>query len=262
MSTLKLTFLGTGGAQQVPAFGCECAACLRAQKQPSYRRKPCSAMLEYNGALTLLDAGLHDLTERFTPTQISQFLLTHYHMDHVQGLFPLRWGMGAAIPVYGPPDELGCDDLFKHPGMLDFNHRLNAFELFYLQELQVTPLPLNHSKLTFGYLLATPDRRIAYLTDTAGLPESTLNVLRHQPPEIIIIDCSYEPRAFTPKNHNDLNTVVELQKEIGCQKIWLTHISHQFDLWMMENALPKGIEAARDGLTLTAKTDGYDYAYF
>ena len=88
MSTLKLTFLGTGGAQQVPAFGCECAACLRAKQQPLYRRKPCSAMLEYNGALTLLDAGLHDLTERFTPTQISQFLLTHYHMDHVQGLFP------------------------------------------------------------------------------------------------------------------------------------------------------------------------------
>jgi phosphoribosyl 1,2-cyclic phosphate phosphodiesterase len=31
---------------------------------------------------------------------------------------------------------------------------------------------------------------------------------------------------------------------------------------MMENALPEGIEAARDGLTLTAKADGYDYAYF
>ncbi len=45
-------------------------------------------------------------------------------MDHVQGLFPLRWGVGDKIPVYGPPDEQGCDDLFKHPGLLDFqSHR-------------------------------------------------------------------------------------------------------------------------------------------
>jgi phosphoribosyl 1,2-cyclic phosphate phosphodiesterase len=35
-------------------------------------------------------------------------LLTHYHLDHVQGLFPLRWGVGAPIPVYGPPDDAGC----------------------------------------------------------------------------------------------------------------------------------------------------------
>ena len=49
--------------------------------------------------------------------------------------------------------------------------------LFYLQELQVTPLPLNHSKLTFGYLLATPDRRIAYLTDTAGIARIHIKLL-------------------------------------------------------------------------------------
>ncbi|MEX0633936.1 hypothetical protein M8494_25840 [Serratia ureilytica] len=44
-------------------------------------------------------------------------------MDHVQGLFPLRWGCGNSILVYGPPDEQGCDDLFKHPGILGFSRR-------------------------------------------------------------------------------------------------------------------------------------------
>lgn len=257
MSKFTLTFLGTGGAQQVPAFGCQCMVCLRAREEPQYRRKPCSAMLEYNGSRTLIDAGLHDLTERFTPEQISQFLLTHYHMDHVQGLFPLRWGVGGSIPVYGPPDEMGCDDLFKHPGILDFNHTLTAFETIQLQGLSITPLPLNHSKLTFGYLFTTPHHRIAYLTDTAGLPEATAEFLCQQPPEIMIIDCSHEPRPSTPKNHSDLNTVIALKQRIGCEKIWLTHISHQFDAWMLENSLPEGIEAARDGLTLTADESGY-----
>lgn len=92
-------------------------------------------------------------------------------MDHVQGLFPLRWGVGDVIPVYGPPDEQGCDDLFKHPGLLDFSHTVVPFVVFDLQGLQVTPLPLNHSKLTFGYLLETAHSRVAWLSDTAGLPE-------------------------------------------------------------------------------------------
>ncbi len=117
---MQLTFLGTGGAQQVPVFGCDCLICQRARREPAFRRRACSAMLNYQGETTLLDAGLPALERRFSAGQIQRFLLTHYHMDHVQGLFPLRWGCGNSIPVYGPPDEQGCDDLFKHPGILAF----------------------------------------------------------------------------------------------------------------------------------------------
>lgn len=46
---MQLTFLGTGGAQQVPAFGCECAICQRARREPPRRRRACSAMLDYQG---------------------------------------------------------------------------------------------------------------------------------------------------------------------------------------------------------------------
>lgn len=157
--SLTLTLTGTGGAQGVPAWGCECAACDRARRSPQYRRQPCSGVVKFNDAITLIDAGLHDLADRWSPGSFQQFLLTHYHMDHVQGLFPLRWGVGDPIPVYGPPDEQGCDDLFKHPGLLDFSHTMEPFVVFDLQGLQVTPLPLNHSKLTFGYLLETAHSR-------------------------------------------------------------------------------------------------------
>lgn len=244
---LILTFLGTGGAQQVPAFGCDCPACVRARDDAQFRRRPCSAVLQHSGATTLLDAGLHDLAERFTPRQITQFLLTHYHMDHVQGLFPLRWGYGGPIPVYGPPDEAGCDDLYKHPGILDFDYRVAPFVTFMLQKLRVTPLPLNHSKLTYGYLLDTGHSRVAYLTDTAGLPPDTLLLLRHTPPDVMIIDCSHPPAETTPANHNDLDTVTALQRHIGVESVVLTHIGHRFDAWMMNNPLPENVRAARDG---------------
>ncbi len=35
--TLRLT--GTGGAQLVPVFGCDCAACRRARREESHRRR-------------------------------------------------------------------------------------------------------------------------------------------------------------------------------------------------------------------------------
>lgn len=133
--SLTLTLTGTGGAQGVPAWGCECAACARARRSPQYRRQPCSGVVKFNDAITLIDAGLHDLADRWSPGSFQQFLLTHYHMDHVQGLFPLRWGVGDTIPVYGPPDEQGCDDLFKHPGLLDFSHTVEPFVVFDLQGL-------------------------------------------------------------------------------------------------------------------------------
>lgn len=245
--SLTLTFTGTGGAQQVPAFGCHCRACERARADATRARGPCSAVLDCAGAVTLLDAGLPDLMTRFPAGSFRQILLTHYHMDHVQGLFPLRWGVGANIPVYGPPDEQGCDDLFKHPGLLDFRHTLTPFATFTLQNLRVTPLPLNHSRLTFGYLLETADSRLAWLCDTAGLPEPTLAFLRVHRPDIMVIDCAHAPRPQMPRNHGDLHTVMALNETLRVPRVLLTHIGHEFDVWMMDNALPPGVESARDG---------------
>ena len=212
--SLTITLTGTGSAQLVPVFGCDCAACRRARLQDNYRRRPCSAVVKFNDAVTL------------------------------------RWGVGATIPVYGPPDEVGCDDLFKHPGILDFSHTVEPFVMFELQGLRVTPLPLNHSKLTFGYLLESAHSRVAWLSDTAGLPEKTVTFLLNNQQQAMIIDCSHEPRDETPRNHCDLNTVMALNEVIGCPQVILTHISHQFDVWMMDNPLPSGIEAGYDGMVL------------
>ena len=84
----------------------------------------------------------------------------------------------------------------------------------------------------------------------AGLPEKTVKFLLNNQPQTMIIDCSHEPRDETPRNHCDLNTVMALNEVIGCPQVILTHISHQFDVWMMDNPLPSGIEAGYDGMVL------------
>jgi len=252
---MQLTFLGTGGAQQVPVFGCDCLVCQRARREPAFRRRPCSAMLNYQGETTLLDAGLPSLERRFSAGQIQRFLLTHYHMDHVQGLFPLRWGCGNSIPVYGPPDELGCDDLFKHPGILAFQPPLQAFETVELGGMRITPLPLQHSKLTHGYLIQAEGKSLAYLTDTLGLPPATADFLQGTPLDLLVLDCSLPPQPQAPRNHNDLTRALETQQRLQPRRTLLTHISHHLDLWLMDNELPPGMELAFDNLSVRCHSD-------
>lgn len=250
-NNMQLTFLGTGGAQQIPVFGCYCSACQRARQQPAFRRGSYSAMLRYQKETSFIDAGLPTLGERFSAEEIQRFWLTHYHIDHVQGLFPLRWGCSKPIPVYGPPDPQGCDDLFKHSGILDFQPPPAPFQPIVLAGLRITPLPLNHSKPTFGYLFQSPSHSLAYLTDTVGLPEKTADFLRTQALDLLVMDCSHTPQTRAPRNHNDVNLALEIHQCLRPARTLLTHASHQLDCWLMSHSLPGGMEMAYDNQVVT-----------
>jgi phosphoribosyl 1,2-cyclic phosphate phosphodiesterase len=199
----------------------------------------------------LIDAGLMDLHDRFPPGSLDAVVLTHYHPDHVQGLFHLRWGKGKPITVYGPPDSEGCADLFKHPGLLKFE-TVHKHEPFRIGPLRWTPLPLIHSKPTLGYAIEGPEHsRWAYLTDTHGLPPSTAEFLKGWGPFQLAIDCSYPPKDL-PKNHNDWHAAIACGEQTGAQTTWLTHLSHAVDDWLLSERpdLPEGVQFARDGLCI------------
>lgn len=249
---MRLTLFGTGDARQVPVYNCSCAACDSARAYPARRRGPCCALIECGVQRWLIDSGLTDLTERFPPHSLSGILQTHYHADHAQGLLHLRWGQGLIIPVHGPDDPEGLADLYKHPGILDFSQPFAPFERRQLGELSVTALPLNHSKQTFGYLLEGDGRCIAYLTDTLGVPDASAEVMRQQPLDLLVLDCSTAPQPIAPRNHNDLTRALEVVEQLQPRQTVLTHIGHSFDAWLLDNpdALPAGVSLAFDGRVL------------
>lgn len=244
--TMQLTLLGTGNAAGMPLYGCQCAYCEKVQQDPTLRRESCSALLEVNGKRYLIDAGLVNLDQRFPPGSIDGIFITHFHPDHVQGLFHLRWGINQCIPVYCPPDSEGCADLYKHSGILDFQPQ-KKFQPFELNGIQVIPLPLIHSKVTFGYLFEQQQTRVAYLTDTKGLPSKTQDILAGNKLDLLVIDCTFVPGS-EKQGHNNLDDVLEIVKAIKPNATVLTHIGHDLDIWLRENhqQLPEGIYIGSD----------------
>ena len=191
-----------------------------------------------------------NIADRFSASSLDGILLTHFHIDHVQGLFHLRWGIGDKIPVYCPPDSMGCADLFKHPGILEFKPQ-RKFEPFRLGQLSITPLPLIHSKPTFGYLIEDIAHRTAYLVDTKDIPPRVEELLHNKYLDTVVIDTSDPPGAEN-KNHNNLDDTLSLHQRIGAQKSIMTHISHDFDLWLVDNhgSLPETIIPGYDGYNI------------
>ncbi len=249
---MQIKFLGTGNAPGVPVRGCTCDACIRANTITSYRREPCAALVEIGPAKILIDAGVMDLKKRFPEDTLAAILLTHFHPDHVQGLFSFRWGGREKIDTFCPVDAEGCSDFYKNPGILNFKS-LHPFDDFDIAGIRVTTVPLVHSRPTLGYCFEHPSGKLAYLTDTEGLPQKTAAFLCNWKPDLLVLDCSYPPSEQIPRNHNDITMALKFFAEIKPKKMLLTHIGHQLDVWLNnhERELPHGLEIVRDNDVVT-----------
>ncbi|MHC4952774.1 MAG: MBL fold metallo-hydrolase [Planctomycetota bacterium] len=234
---MRITLLGTGDAGGTPRYGCTCPACR------TIVRRPTQALVETDSGTLLIDTGT-----AFPEQRPDAVLLTHFHFDHVAGLVPLRWGIGDPLPVYAPEDERALEFLFRTRGILDFHHPTTRFPL---AGLRVTPVPLQHSVPTYGWILQDNAGCVAYLTDTKGLPAASRARLRATDIDLLVLDCTHPPRE-DPGHHNDLDRALHLVKGLGAARTLLVHIGHELDCARLEGrvSLPENVEFTHDGHAL------------
>ena len=256
---MKLTFLGTGTSFGIPQIGCHCAVCR--SPDPRDKRTRVGAYVESRGGTRILIDTPPELRLQLTSAgldRVDAVLYTHDHADHLHGIDDLRAisvRRDAALPVYGPADTLQriarkfpyiFDDTirplpgtYKPEGSL---HPLTAGQKTMIGDVEVTPAALPHGQIdVFGYRLGP----LAYITDAKSVPADVMQLMRGA--RVLVVNALFRTEHPT---HLSVSEAVRVATDIGAERTYLTHLTHDNFHADLEAELPRGIAPAFDGLTI------------
>jgi phosphoribosyl 1,2-cyclic phosphate phosphodiesterase len=256
---VRLTFLGTGTSFGVPQIGCHCPVCR--SPDPRDKRTRVGAYIESRGGTRLLIDTPPELRLQLTSAgvdTVDAVLYTHDHADHLHGIDDLRAisvRRDAALPVYGPGDALEriarkfpyifdnsirpLPGTYKPEGQL---HPLTAGQATTIGDVEVIPAALPHGQIdVFGYRIGP----LAYITDAKSVPDDVIRLMRGA--RVLVVNALFRTEHPT---HLSVPEAVRVATEIGAERTYLTHLTHDNLHADLEAELPRGIAPAFDGLTI------------
>ena len=213
----------------------------------------------------MLDAGngLHR-ADRYLDGGKPVFLfLSHFHIDHIEGLhilskFRFREGLVICGPA-GSREILGT--FLNAPFTIPLSPLPYPARILEMPEeaaslpFPVEALPLRHASLTLGYRIAVDGRMISYCPDT-GYCENAVTLARSA--DLLITECAYKKgQSCEEWPHLNPETAARIAREAGAKRLVLTH----FDAGVYQS-LPerKESEAVAAGIfpATTAGMDGLE----
>ncbi|HET7187042.1 MAG TPA: MBL fold metallo-hydrolase [Gemmatimonadaceae bacterium] len=257
---MRLTFLGTGTSFGVPQLGCDCAVC-RSRDPRDQRTRVGAAVETDSGAVLLIDTPpeLRLQLVRAHIDRVDAVLYTHGHADHTHGIDDLRAitaRRDVHLPMYGAADTLGdleakfsyiFDDTIQPlPGTTKPQGRairVAAGDTVRVADVDVTAVPVPHGAVTvFAYRIGP----LAYVTDAKAVPDEALVLLRGA--RVLVVNALFRRPHPT---HLSLPEALRVASEIGAERTYLTHLTHDNFHADLEAELPAGVAPAFDGLTIT-----------
>ena len=261
--TAKTTFkiLGSGAGPGAPSFFCNCRGCLEAQDNPSLSRTRSGAVISTEHSTILIDTppDLRVQLIREKITDIDKIFLTHWHYDHFGGIGELEYYVKLkrkeALPLYLPPSAV---EQF-HQAFPDLEEVFEVIpwefgKVYSVGPLSITPLAANHGIETAGFLVQSPDIKLAYFPDTAGLPPETAQKVEKV--EWLICDATFHGDNWFPMSHMSVEEAIELGRLVKAQYTVLTHLSVHYSQPITVKELQEiasrhsGVMIAYDGMTL------------
>jgi phosphoribosyl 1,2-cyclic phosphate phosphodiesterase len=252
---LTITFLGTGTSSGVPMIGCSCPVCTSANKKDNRLR---SSIMVESAATTIVVDTTPDFRYQMLRANVKKLdavLFTHPHKDHVAGLDDIR----AFNFIQRQPMEIYANELTqqallrefpyafaekKYPGVPEIN--LNTIDIapFTIGDIPVIPILVWHLKMpVFGFRFGN----FTYITDANRIDNEEREKIKGS--QVMVLNALRREKHIS---HFNLEEAVAMAKELQVTNAYFTHISHQLGMHCdINNELPKDIELAYDGLTLT-----------
>ena len=262
---LRITLLGTGPSQGVPAVGGadglgNWGACDPAE--PRNRRRRTSALVEADdGTRLLVDCG-PDLRAQLLDSRIAGFdavLVTHAHADHIGGIDELRAvnrSTGRVLPVFTTQVTLKeLQDRFAYafrPATSGFfrpaleGRVIAPGETVRLGPMEIRLFDQDHVVMrSLGLRIGG----FAYTTDVLNFPPESFAQLRGL--DTWVVGCM---TTGTNPVHAILDQVLDWVAELRPRRTILTHQGDRMDFASVSARLPAGVEMGVDGLVL--ETEG------
>lgn len=255
---MKVTVLGCGSSSGVPIIGCECAVCTSSNLKN--KRTRVSILVESESTIILVDTSpdLRQQCLRHNIKKINAVIYTHAHADHINGIDDTRsfnYYNNAPLNVYSDAASLKLlQERFAYCFLPPkptaggwFRPCLNPVtieppQVFSIGDIEVRTFWQMHGQSkTIGLRF----NNIAYSTDTNGLPEESLVILKGI--DTWIVDClRYNPAP----THAHLQMSLDWIKQVKPKAAYLTHMNHEFEYDALLKELPSNVYPAYDGLTI------------
>ncbi len=258
---LTLKILGCGASGGVPAIGNYWGEC--DPSEPKNNRTRSSIAVMSDDSCVVVDTGpdFRQQLNRENIQSIDAVLYTHAHGDHVAGMDELRSFQRRykrQVPVYGHVDTiLELQDryayMFKdlagglYPSVMDpYIFRDDE----YCKPFDVAGIPFipfkqdHHTCVSLGFRFGD----IAYCTDMVDLEQQSIEAIKGVKTWIVDGAGKY---SLTSPVHAPIPKIIEMNKEIQAEEVYLTHLSLIMDYQTLRDELPKGYYPCYDGLEFT-----------
>lgn len=256
---MKLTFLGTGTSFGIPIIGCGCAVCR--SSDPRDRRTRIGAVIETDGGTRLLIDTPPELRLQLVQAGIDKVdavFFTHDHADHIHGIDDVRAitvRQRAPLPMYAEPEVLArlaqrfpyiFDERMRPlPGTSKPEGEPRAIrdgDTVQVGDAVVEAIAVPHGRMR---VLAFRVGALGFVTDAKSVPPEAMARLRGV--RVLVLNALFRREHPT---HLSIAEAVAVAAEIGAERTYLIHLTHETSHAELEGELPPGVQPAYDGLVV------------
>ena len=254
---IKIRILGSGTSTGVPVVGCGCAVCL--SPEPRNKRLRTSILITRRDTQQqiLIDT-TPDFRQQMLDAQVSRLdevLYTHTHADHCHGFDDLRsLYFHSRKPVrcwiwQGHEQDLTGRFSYAFQARTGYAGTAPQVDLrtFAREEtLSLLGFEIETRLLPHGHMESVAYRfgDFLYATDFHHFPDEVAAAWKGRVTTMIGSGLRFEPHP----SHSTIDETVELFRELGVTRGYLTHMSHAVEHVRDSKKLPANVTFAYDGL--------------